>query len=161
MGQCNQCFVSCSNSVSFRFLTLAFILLMSAIPIASIAIGVVYLDSCPAQKLIPIYLIVSGSIFLFFLFASFIPCGNEDEPSQTWTPSGVCCGILMLFQFCWFIAVGNVWIYSIYQPDYISTMSLRYCHRVLYLYAFWITTLVYILVGALILISLCMGVIFC
>lgn len=46
-------------------------------------------------------------------------------------------------------AVGNVWIYSIYQPNYNkNTTSVDpYCDKTLYLFAFWTTTLVYILLG--------------
>lgn len=45
-------------------------------------------------------------------------------------------------------AVGNVWIYSIYQPNYNKNTSVDpYCNKTLYLFAFWTTTLVYILLG--------------
>lgn len=47
--------------------------------------------------------------------------------------------------------LGNVWIYSIYKPNYVkNTTSLEsYCNKTLYLYAFWSTTLIYILVAVL------------
>ena len=41
---------------------------------------------------------------------------------------------------------GNVWIYEMFD-DYVAddTAHPRYCHRTLYLFAFWVTTSAYIL----------------
>lgn len=63
--------------------------------------------------------------------------------------------------FIYYFPTGNVWIYSIYQPNYSknSTDLGSYCDKTLYLFAFWITTLVYILVGLLLLTGCC--VLFC
>lgn len=49
---------------------------------------------------------------------------------------------------------GNVWIYSIYQPSY--NIGTDYCNKTLYLFAFWTTTLVYILLGITFLGGCCM-----
>lgn len=55
-----------------------------------------------------------------------------------------------------------MWIYSIYQPNYNSTATSagRYCDRTLYLFAFWTTTLVYILLGLFFLCGCCVCVCF-
>ena len=67
--------------------------------------GAVYLDDCPIEKMIPIYLVVAGVIYL-------VQNGlNYDRNQSTSNNSVMCCnGILFLFSFAWFIA-GNVWIF--------------------------------------------------
>uniref|UniRef100_A0A672H0S7 Uncharacterized protein n=1 Tax=Salarias fasciatus TaxID=181472 RepID=A0A672H0S7_SALFA len=126
-------------------------LLLSAIPIAQIAIGSVYLEDCPRNHYIPIYLIVVGVLGVVLSVVSCLPGTRQrkDEPS---TPLTRLCKIwnvlTSVFIFCWFIT-GNVWIYSIYKPDYKknTTNIEQYCNKTLYLFAFWTTTLVYIILG--------------
>ncbi|KAL6118539.1 uncharacterized protein ACO6RY_03325 [Pungitius sinensis] len=137
------------------------------LPVAQIAIGAVHLEDCPLQRYIPIYLIVSGVFGLVLAGLSCLPCtkspdgGTEDGPS---TPLSRLCvawnSLTSLFLFCWFIA-GNVWIYSIYEPNYTrnSTNPQPYCDKTLYLFAFWTTTLIYILLGLFLLGGCC--VLFC
>ncbi|OCT90573.1 transmembrane protein 272 [Xenopus laevis] len=122
--------------------------ILTAIHIANIAIGAVYINDCPGQYLIPYYLIITGAVSLLLLFLTCLPCGDGREPPRTsWA---VLCsqGVLMLFLFCFFIA-GNVWVYSLY-PD-----STKQCNRILYLYAFWIITLVYIFIGVAVILYMC------
>ncbi|KAM4714283.1 transmembrane protein 272 isoform 1-T2 [Anableps anableps] len=133
------------------------------IPIAQIAIGAVYLHECPVQENIPIYLIVSGVFSLILDLLSCLPCtrgpkdGSQSVLSQSFT---VWNSLVSLFLFCWFIT-GNVWIYSVYEPNYIknSTDVSLYCNKTLYLFAFWTTTLVYILVILFLVVGCC--VLFC
>ncbi|XP_078527412.1 transmembrane protein 272-like [Lissotriton helveticus] len=119
--------------------------------IASITVGSVYFHDCPAQYLIPYYLIISGVSSLLLLIPSILPCRNREEPSIL---VNVFHSIFGLFQLAFFIA-GNVWIYSIYAPNYTDPTAANYCHKGLYLYAFWITTLVYIFLGLFIVIGCC------
>ncbi|XP_078524903.1 uncharacterized protein LOC144797970 [Lissotriton helveticus] len=49
--------------------------------IASITVGSVYFHDCPAQYLIPYYLIISGVSSLLLLIQSILPCRNQEEPS--------------------------------------------------------------------------------
>lgn len=65
--------------------------------------------------------------------------------------------------FVCFLSPGNVWIYSIYRPDFQknSTSPEMYCNKTLYLYAFWTTTLVYILFAVVLLGGCCVLVCFC
>lgn len=60
------------------------------------------------------------------------------------------------------VSPGNVWIYSIYEPNYNkNTTSVdMYCDRTLYLFAFWSTTLVYILLGLFFVVGCCVLVSF-
>ncbi|XP_040887365.1 transmembrane protein 272-like isoform X2 [Toxotes jaculatrix] len=128
-------------------------------PIAQIAIGSVYLQECPRQHYIPIYLIVVGVFGLVLAVLSCLPCAQEPEDGTSNPLSRVCAtwnSLTSFFLFCWFIA-GNVWVYSIYQPNYNkSTTDVEpYCNRTLYLFAFWNITLVYILLGLFVVIGCC------
>ena len=66
-------------------------------------------------------------------------------------------GILDFFLFVWFIC-GNVWIYHNYKPDFEDVDSADYCNKTLYLFAFWITTSTYILIGVMCCCVCCVGV---
>ncbi|KAG7497659.1 hypothetical protein JOB18_002808 [Solea senegalensis] len=130
-----------------------------ALPIAQIALGVVYLHECPKQDYIPIYLIVLGVFGLMLSLLACLPCAQEPEDGTTNPLSQVCKAwnsLTSLFLSCWFIA-GNVWIYSIYQPNYNKTTTDvdPYCNKTLYLFAFWTTTLGYILLGLILVIGCC------
>ncbi|XP_060922657.1 transmembrane protein 272-like [Limanda limanda] len=130
-----------------------------AIPVVQIAIGSVYLDDCPVQHYIPIYLIVSGVFGLMLALFTCIPFPKEPEDNDTDVIDVVCItwnSLLAFFLFSWFI-VGNVWIYSIYQPEYTknSTNVDVYCDKTLYLFSFWITTLFYIIFGFVLVAGCC------
>ncbi|MEQ2314307.1 hypothetical protein AMECASPLE_010727 [Ameca splendens] len=132
-------------------------------PIVQIAIGAVYLDECPVQNKIPIYLIVTGVFGVVLNLLTCLPCtqdpkdGSRTMLSQSFTTWN---SLVSTFLFCWFIT-GNVWIYSVYQPNYSknATDVSSYCNKTLYLFAFWTTTLVYILLGLFVLTGFC--VLFC
>lgn len=129
------------------------------LPVVHITIGAVYLDECPRQHYIPIYLIVVGVFGLVLALLSCLPCARESEDDTSNPLTRLCAiwnSLTGFFLFCWFIA-GNVWIYSIYKPNFNknSTDIESYCNKTLYLFAFWITTLVYILLIAFIVIGCC------
>ncbi|KAL6464146.1 hypothetical protein MHYP_G00285370 [Metynnis hypsauchen] len=131
-------------------------LIAIALPIAQLAIGGLYLHECPVQPYIPIYLLVSGAFSVVLAVLSCLPCTQEPEDGSQSALSSICTAwnsLVTLFLFCWFIA-GNVWIYSAYQPSYDPTSS-NYCAKVLYLFSFWTTTLVYILLGAALVMGCC------
>ncbi|TNM93804.1 hypothetical protein fugu_001980 [Takifugu bimaculatus] len=132
-------------------------------PVAQIAIGAVHLDDCPREPYIPIYLIVLGVFTLALALLSCLPCSRQASDEPTNPLSRVCTAwnsLTTLFLFCWFVA-GNVWIYSIYKPNYDKTAADPYCDRTLYLFAFWTTTLVYILLGFFFVGGCCVLVCFC
>ncbi|XP_078132434.1 transmembrane protein 272 isoform X1 [Sander vitreus] len=140
-------------------------LFLCVMPIAQIAIGAVHLDDCPRQRYIPIYLIVVGVFGLVLAVLSCLPCAQKTEDSAPNPLSQVCTAwnsLTSSFLFGWFIA-GNVWIYSIYEPNYNknTTNVDPYCDRTLYLFAFWTTTLVYILLGLFLVGGCCVLCCFC
>ncbi|XP_078132435.1 transmembrane protein 272 isoform X2 [Sander vitreus] len=128
-------------------------------------LGAVHLDDCPRQRYIPIYLIVVGVFGLVLAVLSCLPCAQKTEDSAPNPLSQVCTAwnsLTSSFLFGWFIA-GNVWIYSIYEPNYNknTTNVDPYCDRTLYLFAFWTTTLVYILLGLFLVGGCCVLCCFC
>ncbi|XP_046876877.1 transmembrane protein 272-like [Hypomesus transpacificus] len=137
-------------------------LVMTILPIAQIAIGGIYLNNCPQERYIPIYLLVSGAFASALAVLSCLPCSKESEEGGQSPLSSFCAAwnsLVSLFLFCWFIA-GNVWIYSIYPANYDATKP-PYCDKTLYMFAFWTTTLVYIFIGALFVGGCCVLIVMC
>ncbi|XP_076138037.1 transmembrane protein 272-like isoform X2 [Alosa pseudoharengus] len=132
-------------------------LLVFQISIAEIVIGALYLDSCPIQRYIPIYLVVTGVFTLSLVFLACRPrhdidiSQDVDRLADEVPNVCICCicsvwhFIISLFLLCWVIA-GSVWIYSIYQPNY-NPAEKNYCDKTAYLFASWITPLNFIVAG--------------
>ncbi|KAK2860449.1 hypothetical protein Q7C36_004615 [Tachysurus vachellii] len=122
-------------------------LLMAGFSIAQIFISAKYLMECTQQNYIPVYLLVSGVLNMAILLLACLPCGQNDRVLKYL--SGIWTSLASVFTFCWVIA-GSVWIYSIYPPNYNSTVVGKpYCNKTLYLFAFWTTTVGYIFLGIL------------
>ncbi|KAK6466435.1 transmembrane protein 272-like [Huso huso] len=138
-------------------------IIATALPIAQIAIGSLYRNDCPVQPYIPIYLIVSGVFVLVLDLVSCVPQGQGGEEGATFCRNLINTwnSLASLFLFIWFIT-GNVWIYSIYEPSYSpGSQETKYCNKTLYLFAFWSTTLVYIIVGVMLLGGCCFMLCMC
>ncbi|KAG9274311.1 hypothetical protein AMEX_G11220 [Astyanax mexicanus] len=136
-------------SVPYIWLSKLFLL---AITIAEITIGAVYLKDCPLQHNIPVYVLVFGVLSAVTILFICMPCDAMNFLCVVWM------GLLSLFMFCWTIT-GSVWIYSIYPPNYNSTVPGEpYCNKTLYLFAFWTTTQGYIMSGFFFLIICCRAV---
>ncbi|XP_061566200.1 transmembrane protein 272-like [Cololabis saira] len=133
-------------------------LVFCVMPVAQIAVGAVHLYDCPRQPFIPMCLIVVG---VFSLSLAVLPCLPFIQllKNDASTLMGRICttwnSLISIVIFLWFIT-GNVWIYSIYQPNYNKNTTFvdPYCDEQLYLFSFWTTTLVYILLGSALLLSL-------
>ncbi|KAG7241629.1 hypothetical protein INR49_025549 [Caranx melampygus] len=99
--------------------------------IAEVIVGAVHFSDCPRQPLIPVYMVVVGVIPLLWCC---VKCSN-------WFSY-----LVSLFFTCWFIA-GNVWTFSIYEPNYNknATQVSSYCNKTLYMFAFWTNILTYVL----------------
>ena len=96
--------------------------------------------------MIPIYLIVGGSAGLLNIFCA---CAAEYRGDHVIKKL---CRLVLLPLFAWFIA-GNVWIYKNYEPNYTDPESPYFCHKTLYLFAFWVITSYYIFFGVLLVIG--------
>lgn len=138
-----------------KYCTVASSVLSILLISVTLVIGSIYLNECTKQRMIPIYLIVMGCVsiayIIFKVIVKSVGCGENNE---SWLPGDIVTGIVILFQFSWFIA-GSVWIFSIFQPNYTNPKSGDYCHRVLYVYAFSVTLAAYILVGVLCILVCC------
>lgn len=137
--------------------------IFNIIPITMIVIGSVYLNDCKIERMIPVYLVVYGALLLFrYLWTSCLRCSAKNDSDDirekdvdTFQFCTVLVVLLDFFLIIWFI-IGNVWIYGNF-PDvqYHNKGSSSYCHGVLYLFAFWHTTLHYIILGLLMLCCPC------
>jgi len=141
--------------------------------IACIVIGAIYLNDCPIDQNIPKYLIVYGSVFCVKTCLTSVKYWKTKKPTNDGQEQGQCqgqdkCqespamralrgieGCLDSFLFIWFIC-GNVFVYrqhGKYQSDD-PTLD-NYCHKTCYLFAFWVITVTYIFIGAMLFFSCC------
>merc|ERR1712168_392433 len=109
--------------------------------ISMIVVGGVYINDCPMQNYIPIYLIVAGVFSLLEMIFSIVRAQISDDVKPR-----VYDTLVGLFFFAWFIC-GNVWIYGIHGKFSDDIGSELYCNAHLYWFAFSITTIGYICVG--------------
>ncbi|XP_051780174.1 transmembrane protein 272-like [Erpetoichthys calabaricus] len=115
---------------------------------AEIVVGAVYLEDCPVQRYIPLYLIVMGvAVMITRLFTSFKCCEQKSRLCQVWK------GVLFSFLLMWFIS-GNVWIYKT-KLQVLDKEKPDYCNKSLYLFAFWMTTLLYTFLGLMLVTACC------
>ncbi|KAH3836050.1 transmembrane protein 272-like [Dreissena polymorpha] len=131
-------------------ITLAFVLV---IPITMIVMGAIHRikNDCPAERMIPIYLIVGGSFGIIKILSSIRQrCKNKDDEDRDEknANTNLFDKTINLFLFAWFIA-GNVLIYRIHGEWSKDPTQANYCEPSLYWFAFWLTTAMYILVGSM------------
>lgn len=119
-----------------------------AIPISMIVMGSLYFHDCPAEWLIPLYLVVAGSVGIIKNFSSLCQKvkndrenAEDDNVKTTKFDSMLNCFLLVWFIF------GNVVIYRTYETYSTVPGQHNYCNPILYDYAFWLTTATYILLG--------------
>ncbi|KAF5308815.1 hypothetical protein FQR65_LT06048 [Abscondita terminalis] len=103
-----------------------------------LCVGAITFHDCPIKPIIPIYLIVAGSIGIV---TKILPIINQKFLKRQIVEHFL--GCLFFIEFVWMI-LGSVWIYSIYEPPYEPTGDELYCNKTTYLFAFWLLTLNYI-----------------
>ena len=116
-----------------------------------IIIGSVYISNCTIQKMIPIWMIVFGSLLIIKNISTLIQrvralrFRNEEKHSSTFLT--VFDSFIALFLIIWFIC-GNIWVYSnaksVQYTD--STDSSTYCNQMAFQFAFWLITIIYIVI---------------
>lgn len=129
---------------------LTFTIYCTMINIASTEIlGIKYVHRCPAEPLIPVYLIVSG-LFGIVKIVSLLMMGNrrqntefadeENEGGCSRTFYELCTDIVTAifnsFLIIWFV-LGNYWVFSIYQPPFERRVPITkyWCASELYIFA--------------------------
>jgi len=148
------CYLPCALA------TLAFV---NAFSIFLIVIGAIHKDDCDARPNLGLVLIVSGSLAIVLsVLDSCIRTkasqGGEEAPSS---PSGII-KMLQLFNSLIKIVKFGLFIYLCvmvyglyadvtYEPGNLET----YCNRTLFLVSFWTLTITFIILGLVILFSLC------
>ncbi|XP_021358794.1 uncharacterized protein LOC110453903 isoform X2 [Mizuhopecten yessoensis] len=137
--------------------------ILLAVPIAMTIIGGVYLNDCPVERYIPIYLLVAGAFGIIKNLSSLVQkirnkkeAGEDDDQKHMKTNPGDM--LLNCFLFAWFIA-GNVWVYRTYGNFSTNDTSPLYCHPTCYYFAFWIITSTYILAGLICFLTCCGGIV--
>ena len=100
-------------------------------------LGARNVDNCPAQDLIPTFLIVMGTMLLVSVPLIAVPwclyqCSHEDNSAVGCLFCIMIClfSLIPCFTSVWFIC-GNVWVFSIYQPSY-NILNGSYCDEVTY-----------------------------
>ncbi|XP_046394789.1 transmembrane protein 272-like [Ischnura elegans] len=154
-----------SSKGIFDFLKNLFILLLGTIgcsiilgitiviPVCMIVIGAMYFNDCPQGEYIPVYLVVGGGFGVFkqLLHISSKVRQREEEPPEERMRQSNMQTLINCFMLGWFI-IGSVWVFKEYEPSYDPKRE-DYCNRTLYLFAFWLITSVYIVLG---IVTLCL-----
>jgi len=133
----------------------------------NLSLGVSYKDLCPVEPFIPIYLIVGGSFGIVKMVSLVVQRvayngdifqdenTSEEERPILWMFVD---GVLNLFLFTWFVA-GNIWVYSKCKPNFTPPIHqpLNYCNKTVYMFAFWVITASYILLGLICFCTCCLA----
>ncbi|XP_031336933.1 transmembrane protein 272-like [Photinus pyralis] len=107
--------------------------------VVMLVFGIINKDKCPIDNRIPIYLIVAGAVGIIAMILPFI------NRKLDLAILSIIITILYIFSFVWMI-VGSVWVYRIYEPNYIEIFN-NYCNKTAYLLAFWTLTIRWIFIG--------------
>ena len=105
--------------------------------------GAKYKDQCPVEIMIPVYLIAAGAAGILGSLYSFGMSFRKQRDEESEEVGPLCSlkrlhTVIQLLLLAWF-ACGSFWIYKNYQPNYTDPNSPKYCHKTLYLFAFWST----------------------
>ena len=114
-----------------------------------LVVGAMNVTSCTAEPMIPVYLMVAGSIWLLRLSMQIYEtllqsCSGTESSYGALSASLLWKGtetLLGIFLFVWLIA-GAVWVYRVFRPSsVVDAEHPQYCHGYLYSVAFWSVTL--------------------
>ncbi|CAL1534463.1 unnamed protein product [Lymnaea stagnalis] len=128
-----------------------------------LAMGTSYLEDCPKEPKIPIYLLVGGAFGFIFLCIvlwqqkrarDYVLLDDSKDDSDVddddvMTRSYRFTGYILSFFLLFWFALGNFWLFSIWQPNYSQPLHepRNWCSRRLYQYAFYQMVTCYSLFG--------------
>lgn len=129
------------------------------LPVTYIVIGIVYIDDCPVNRMIPLYLVVIGVLGL--LHNGMAQLMRRFREKEFW---GISCRIiellLVITSIIWFL-LGKIWVYSSFDKVcFDATDSTCYCHPVCYWFTFVIVTIVLAII-VILLLSTCIVLVIC
>jgi len=125
--------------------------------------GALYIDDCPVNRMIPIWLIVLGSLGILYAAVNItktsIKACKGDIGSDKWYIylGNILQAILSAFHLVW-ILLGSVFVFTYYASFQANGCmsagsSDHCCHPVPYLFAFAILVSMYSLVGLVVIVS--------
>lgn len=150
----------CATLCSGGFATLAALIYLTfclALPITKLVLGIIYVKDCPAEKNIPIYMIVSGAcgtgLVLFLLLSSSCSYYRSYIVTKKFIHQCMICtvafargmqGLIFIFLIVWFF-VGNVWVFGAqYRVQTNNPDNSNYCQPVLYWFSFYVLIFTYV-----------------
>ena len=130
--------------------------------------GAVYLHRCQGQHIIPIWLIVFGSVSLLQTAINVIKRifsknkqGEEEEGAQSnyADRTGSCLETLIsIFLFVWII-LGSYWVFGFYGRWTVCGSTTCYCHPVPFLFSYITLIVIYVVSGIFCCLCCCMFII--
>ncbi|XP_029635730.1 uncharacterized protein LOC115211023 isoform X2 [Octopus sinensis] len=152
-GACSEASGTCDFiSRAFTIITgtwtvTVFIGALLLLPLLMSAIGVKYLDECPKEPKIPIYLLVGGSfgalklVLVLWRQVKFHRYEYDDhftDSEKFFSASHVTQMSLTVFLAVWF-GFGNYWLYSIWKPHFQAPLHepRNWCSETVFRFTFW------------------------
>ncbi|KAK3577027.1 hypothetical protein CHS0354_003098 [Potamilus streckersoni] len=128
--------------------------------------GVKYLDDCPKEPKLPVYLLVGGifgtvKVTLLLCMQLQRLRGDDDDgirdAGNLSTMGKMASTALTIFLFVWF-AFGNYWLFRMGKPNYRPLLHepRNWCEKTVHTFIFWQLVVCYVLLGSAFLV----GVIF-
>ncbi|KAL2079626.1 hypothetical protein ACEWY4_025370 [Coilia grayii] len=128
-----------------------FQIILGLVPLLLLTLGAMHLHDCPKEPMVPIYVIVGSSFFLFLQLIALCGCG---------TLCLIPVLLVFIFLFIWLIT-GSVFVYRAFKPNFESKRSPEYCEKILYDAAFWCTNLAWVAMALCGTLALCRQVYRC
>ncbi|XP_022245971.1 uncharacterized protein LOC111086629 isoform X2 [Limulus polyphemus] len=123
--------------------------------LAFLAFSTIHRNNCPAQPCIPIYMTTSGCLGIVGVLIGVTRQVMEKRGRKRI--------VIFLHKFVlvssiciilpWYV-VGCVWLYQTYEPQYEDKSSADYCHKSLYLFAFFFQSILFMFICLLILLEI-------
>ncbi|XP_042229198.1 mucin-1-like isoform X1 [Homarus americanus] len=174
MDSNNTCeFVYKALKVISKTVLMTVLLVISiTVPVLMVIMGVQYLNDCPLEPNIPIYLLVGGcfgTLKLLWMLCQQVRSRRyeriddafaEDSLDEIFTSTSYRATdvALTIFLLIWF-GMGNYWVYKIYLPNFHVTLFQPndWCSKTVYLFAVAQLFFVYAIVGFFIVVAFCLA----
>ncbi|XP_065348461.1 transmembrane protein 272-like isoform X1 [Cloeon dipterum] len=116
--------------VIFMFVGLFAIL---SVMVGMVVLGALYFHECPAQPMIPIMLIIGGTVLILL---NIINCAKKKPQGEEERKKSSTGKKLFTFLFILWLGLSSYWVYVQYKPSS-NPEDQDYCNPVLYNFYFW------------------------